>query len=81
MLDLLPQDRLTLLVGTYAQKRYLPDTAKERMAERIAKWRAFGDTIPLPHPSWRSTMFMRTHPWFEAEVVPDLQRRVREALA
>jgi len=26
-------------------------------------------------------MFMRTHPWFEAEVVPDLQRRVREALA
>ena len=81
VLDLLPQDRLTLLVGTYAQKRYLPDTAKERMAERIAKWREFGDTIPLPHPSWRSTMFMRTHPWFEAEVVPDLQNRVREALA
>ncbi len=81
VLDLLPQDRLTLLVGTYAQKRYLPDTAKERMAERIAKWRAFGDTFPLPHPSWRSTMFMRTHPWFEAEVVPDLQRRVRETLA
>jgi len=77
----LPQDRLTLLVGTYAQKRYLPETRAERMADRIAKWRSFGDTIPLPHPAWRSTLFMREHPWFEADMLPELRRRVAAALA
>ncbi|MEL7727942.1 uracil-DNA glycosylase family protein [Citromicrobium bathyomarinum] len=81
VLATLPQDRLTLLVGTYAQKRYLPETRNARMADRVADWRSFGDTIPLPHPSWRSTMFMRKHPWFEAELVPEVRRRVREALA
>ncbi len=80
VLAMLPEDRLTLLVGTYAQKRYLPETRQQTMAERIARWREFGDTIPLPHPSWRSTMFMRKHSWFEAELVPEVQRRVREAL-
>ena len=81
VLATLPQDRLTLLVGTYAQKSYLPETHNARMADRVADWRSFGDTIPLPHPSWRSTMFMRKHPWFEAELVPEVRRRVREALA
>lgn len=81
VLDTLPQDRLTLLVGTYAQKRYLPRTRKQRMADRIANWRTFGDTIPLPHPSWRSTMFMREHPWFEAEMLPEVRARVAERLA
>ena len=81
VLAILPEDRLTLLVGTYAQKRYLPETRNALMADRVADWRSFGDTIPLPHPSWRSTMFMRKHPWFEAKLVPEVRRRVREALA
>ncbi|GAB5349608.1 uracil-DNA glycosylase family protein [Alteriqipengyuania sp. 357] len=81
VLATLPDDRLTLLVGTYAQKRYLPATKGERMADRIANWRDFGDTIPLPHPSWRSTMFMRKHPWFEAEMLPEVRKRVRAMLA
>jgi uracil-DNA glycosylase len=37
--------------------------------------------IPLPHPSWRSTGWMRRNPWFEADVLPALRKRVRAALA
>jgi len=77
----LPEARLTLLVVTYAQKRYLPTTKGERMADRIANWRSFGDTIPLPHPSWRSTIFMREHPWFEAEMLPEVRKRVAHCIA
>ena len=80
VLATLPEDRLTLLVGTYAQKHYLPQTRRERMADRIAQWDEFGEVIPLPHPSWRSTIFMRQHPWFEAEVLPGVRDRVAARL-
>ncbi|MCB5424781.1 uracil-DNA glycosylase family protein [Altererythrobacter sp. CC-YST694] len=74
--------RLTLLVGAHAQLRYLPQTRKLTMGERVRRFQEFGPAFfPLPHPSWRSTIFMRQNPWFEAEVVPALRRAVAGALA
>lgn len=80
VLATLLDNRLTLLVGSYAQAANLPDTRRWTMARRVEKWRDFGRTIPLPHPAWRSTLFMRKHPWFEAEVLPELRRRVANHL-
>lgn len=77
ILALLPPDRLTLLVGSYAQARYLPDTARWPMTERVRRFAEFLPAFfPLPHPSWRSTIWMRRNPWFEAEIVPVLRREV-----
>ncbi|MBY6218195.1 uracil-DNA glycosylase family protein [Qipengyuania aquimaris] len=77
VLDVLPEDRLTLLVGTYAQVHYLPQARKLSMTERV---RAFHDFLPrflpLPHPAWRSAIWMKQNPWFEAEVLPVLQEAV-----
>lgn len=36
--------------------------------------------FPLPHPSWRSTVWMRKHPWFEGAAIPELRRVVRESI-
>lgn len=75
----LPSKRLTLLVGAHAQIRYLPGTKKLTMAERVRRYREFGpEFFPLPHPSWRSTIFMRRNPWFEAEVLPALREAVAQ---
>ncbi|QPC99669.1 uracil-DNA glycosylase family protein [Qipengyuania soli] len=77
ILDILPQDRLTLLVGTYAQARYLPEARKLSMTDRIREFRQFLPCfLPLPHPAWRSTIWMRRNPWFEAEVIPELRQAV-----
>ena len=77
VMEELPEDRLTLLVGTYAQRAYLPDTKSWTMRERILRFREFlPHFLPLPHPAWRSTLFMRDNPWFEAEVLPELRQRV-----
>ena len=77
----LPLDRLTLLVGTYAQRAYLPQTKNWTMAERVRRHREFQpDFIPLPHPAWRSTLFMRQHPWFEEDLLPVLRDSVGTAL-
>lgn len=77
VLALLPPERLTLLVGSYAQARYLPHTREWGLAERVRRFGEFlPDFFPLPHPSWRVVGWMRKHPWFEAEVVPALRREV-----
>ncbi len=81
ILGLLPQDRLTLLVGTYAQARYLPAARRLSMTERVRDFAEFlPHFFPLPHPAWRSTVWMRKHPWFEIEVLPRLRKAVRGAL-
>lgn len=71
--------RLTLLVGSHAQIERL---GRGAMTDRVRRFRDhLPDVFPLPHPSWRSQVWMRRHPWFEAEVLPALRAAVREALA
>ncbi|WP_249359603.1 uracil-DNA glycosylase family protein [Cupriavidus sp. 2SB] len=77
VLGCLPADRLTLLVGTYAQNYYLPTDHTQTMTSRVADFRRFGpNVLPLPHPSWRVVGWMRQNPWFEAELLPMLQAAV-----
>jgi uracil-DNA glycosylase len=79
LLPLMPEIRLTLVVGTYAMARLL---GKGPMA---AKVKALADHLPryfpLPHPSWRTLGWQLRNPWFEAEVLPDLRARVATALS
>ena len=78
----LPNVELTLLVGGHAQTWALGDRAKATMTETVRAWRDYGPAVlPLPHPSWRNSAWLRRNPWFEAEVVPHLRARVREVLA
>jgi uracil-DNA glycosylase len=46
--------------------------------------RAYRDALPeffpLPHPSPRNRRWMKLNPWFAAEVVPMLRRKVAAAL-
>lgn len=77
----LPSIRLTLLVGQYAQARYLPAKPKRSMTEAVRQFASAPDGLfPLPHPSWRSTLWMRKNPWFEAELLPVLQERIAAVL-
>ncbi len=68
LLECMPDLRLTLLVGTYAQDNAL---GRGKMAERVRDFRKhLPATFPLPHPSWRSRHWAANNPWFEAEVLP-----------
>ncbi len=78
----LPKVELTLLVGGYAQVWALGDRAKANMTETVRAWRDYAPGIlPLPHPSWRNTGWLKKNPWFEAEVLPYLRQRTAEILA
>jgi uracil-DNA glycosylase len=77
----LPGLRLTLLVGSYAQAFYLP-RRKRTMGDTVRAFEEYlPEFFPLPHPSWRNLLWRRKNPWFEAEVLPELRRRVHAATA
>jgi uracil-DNA glycosylase len=70
--------RLTLLVGSYAQAYYLGKRRKASLGETVRAFREYlPDFIPTPHPSWRTTGWLARNPWFEAELVPELRKRVK----
>ena len=64
-------------------RRLCPALAPRRARGRHrdgAGWRdAPPGVLPLPHPSWRNTGWLKRNPWFEAELVPELRRRVAGA--
>lgn len=76
-LALLPQLELILLVGGYAQKRYLgrgsmTANVQARTGERF---------MPLPHPSWRTIGWETKNPWFGTEILPRLKSEVARLTA
>lgn len=80
LLSHLPEVRLTLLIGQYAQQYYLPGKVST-LTQRVQRWREYApDYFPLVHPSPRNQLWLRKNPWFEQEVVPALQKRVAELL-
>jgi uracil-DNA glycosylase len=74
----LPSIKLTLLIGMYAQGHYLGDRRKRTMTETVKAWREYIDDgfLPLPHPSWRNTGWLKKNPWFEADLLPVLRKAV-----
>ncbi|MGD1880458.1 MAG: uracil-DNA glycosylase family protein [Kiloniellaceae bacterium] len=74
----LPNVELTLLVGMYAQAHYLGKRRQKTLTETVRHGRAYlPDFLPLPHPSWRNTAWLKKHPWFETDLLPVLRKRVK----
>lgn len=81
VLSFMPEIELVLVIGMYAQKRYLGTACKKTLTETVAAWREFGPKfLPLPHPSWRNNQWQKKHPWFGGSVLPYLRDSVSELL-
>ncbi|MEO0496683.1 MAG: uracil-DNA glycosylase family protein, partial [Pseudomonadota bacterium] len=92
----MPQLRLVLAIGGYAQAYHLPtrrnqDGKPRNLTETVEAWREHlaprndgpcpgAAVIATPHPSWRNNAWLKRNSWFEAEVLPELQKRVSDCL-
>ncbi len=73
--------RLTLVVGQYAQRWHLGAQRASSLTETVRAWKNhWPHVMPLPHPSWRNTAWLKRHPWFERELLPVLQDRIRDLI-
>jgi uracil-DNA glycosylase len=82
LLSRLARIELTVLIGRYAQQRYLGRDRKRSVSETVRAWRQYGPRyLPLPHPSPRNAPWFRRNLWFEKELIPELRRRVDALVA
>jgi uracil-DNA glycosylase len=82
VLDMMPNLKLTLLVGRYAQNHYLQNSAKNTLTETVRNYNEYlPNYFPLPHPSPRNNIWQKKNGWFEENLVPELQKRVISILA
>lgn len=80
LLARMPGAALTVLIGAYAQARYLPDRPAT-LTETVGRWRdRLPATLVIPHPSPRNQRWLNSNPWFEAELLPQARAHVRTAL-
>jgi uracil-DNA glycosylase len=83
----MPNLELVLLVGSYAQRWHLPQARGKSLTETVRGWRAIYESenlprfLPLPHPSWRNSAWLKANPWFEAEVLPVVRGEVRRLIS
>jgi uracil-DNA glycosylase len=85
VLDLLPDLRLILVIGQYAQKWHLGGLRCKSLGETVRNWQEYAvalspPVIVMPHPSWRNNAWLKKNPWFEVELLPQLQARVKQVL-
>ena len=80
LLSHLKPDRLEVLIGGYAQARYLPGP-KQSVTDAVAAWRDhLPERVLMPHPSPRNRHWLTKNPWFEAEALPALRARVQQVV-
>lgn len=87
VLGLMPQVELVLAIGQYAQRWHLDKADHDQgLTTTVARWRAIlaadrsPRVLPMPHPSWRNTGWLKANPWFEAELLPVLRAEVRRLI-
>lgn len=78
---LMPDVRLTILVGAYAQKYYLETRTERNLTETVKHFNNYlPEYFPIVHPSPLNFGWRKCNPWFEKEAIPVLQRLVQKAM-
>lgn len=77
LLEQMPDIETILLAGSYAQKLYLGKDRQKNLTETVRHYQDYLPRyFPLVHPSPLNIRWLKKNPWFEEEVVPDLQQLV-----
>lgn len=86
LMALMPQVDVVLTIGLYAQSWHMGAARRPSLTETVMDWRTIWDApsnpkvLPLPHPSWRNTGWLKRNPWFEMDLLPFLRSEIRYRL-
>jgi uracil-DNA glycosylase len=80
----MPQVELVICLGAHAMRWHMGEGFGGSVDQAVRNWRQglalSPAVIPLPHPSWRNSGWLKRNPWFAAELVPELRDRVARLL-
>ena len=75
LLSKLPNIKLTILIGQYAQRRYIGNKMEKNLTETVRNYQNYlPNYFVIPHPSPRNRFWLQKNPWFEDEVIVVLQK-------
>ena len=81
LMKAMPNLKLTLLIGSYAQTYYMGANKKKTLTATVQNFDQYLPTyLPLPHPSPRNNIWLKKNPWFEAKVLPELRARIQASM-
>ena len=78
----MPQIELILVIGQYAQDYHLGAQRQKTLTATVMAWEQSWSlkrrprVLPLPHPSWRNSGWLKKNPWFEKDLLPVLRQEV-----
>ena len=82
LLQKMPNTKLIILIGNYAQKYYLKETTKGTLTDTVSAYKSYlPQFFPIPHPSPTNRFWRSKNPWFEEYVVPELRKQVINVLS
>ena len=82
ILDLMPDIKLTILIGSYSMKYYLGKSMKENLTETVRSYKEYlPKYFPIVHPSPLNFRWQKANPWFEGEIVSVLRDMVGKILS
>lgn len=77
----MPDIKLTLLVGSYAQSYYLKKHSYNTLTETVRHFEEYlPQYLPIPHPSPRNNIWLKKNPWFQDDLLPVLKSIISETL-
>ncbi|HLV63602.1 uracil-DNA glycosylase family protein [Galbibacter sp.] len=81
LLQAMPEAKLILLIGQYAQGYYLKNLDHKNLTQRVKDFHEYlPDYFPLPHPSPRNNLWQKNNPWFKSDLLPILKAEVQQIL-
>lgn len=85
--EAMPQVKLVLVIGMYAQRAYLGARCARTLTDTVKDWEAIYQSqthprmIPLPHPSWRNNSWIKKNPFFSNDLLPFLKAEIQTHMA
>ncbi|MBF0914098.1 uracil-DNA glycosylase family protein [Candidatus Gracilibacteria bacterium] len=81
LLENMPEVELFILIGAYSQKYYLAKSIKSNLTETVHSYEEYlPKYFPIVHPSPLNFRWRSKNPWFEDEVIPELQKLVQKII-
>lgn len=81
LLGEMPNVKLTVLVGTYAQRYYLGSKREKNLTETVRNFNQYlPEYFPLVHPSPLNFRWQNKNPWFETDVLPVFKDLIKEII-
>ena len=81
ILNKLPKKNVPLFIEQYAQAWFLKSLKKATLTETVKNWKTYQpEYFVLPHPSSSNKIWLKKNPWYEKNLVPKLEKRVRKIL-